>query len=125
MGFVDQNLEVIIQVLIHIAAQFRRDDPGGFRVVAMNSKIDGRPGEENVNLRLFRRRLAFVRLALTKIRDGLGGLPKRVVEASVELRLMINGNRFRHTWLSLRNRGYCPTRPGACFAGQDERGGQK
>src|SRR6266566_6866125 len=115
MSFVDQDLEVIIQVLIDIAAQFCCDNPRGFRVVAMNSKVDGCRSVDNANLGFFCRWLAFVRLALTKISDDLSGLPKRVVEASVEPWLMIHGNGFCHSRLSLRNRGYCPSRPGVCL----------
>ncbi len=58
----------------------------------MNPKIDGCPRIENANLCLFRCCLAFVWLALAKIGDRCGRLPKWVVEGSIETRRMIDAN---------------------------------
>jgi len=58
----------------------------------MNPKVDSRARVENANLRLLCGRLAFARLALPKISDRIGGLPKWVVEGSIETRWMINAH---------------------------------
>jgi hypothetical protein len=121
MGLVNQNFEVIVQVLTRIAPQFRRNDPGRFGVVAMNPKINGSPREENANLRFFRRRLAFVRLALAKISDGRGRLPQWVVEASIESWGVLNRCRLGHGWVFLGSgRERRGRRSSICIRGQSK-----
>ncbi len=81
----------------------------------MNPKVDCRPRIKNANLCLLRRSLAFVRLALAKISDEFGGLPKRIVEGSIEFWRMVNRYCLRHSGVifrSSRQRG--GSRTGAC-----------
>jgi hypothetical protein len=66
---IDQDFEVVIQFLAHIAAQFCRDDPGRLRVIAVDSEIDRVTRIEYSYLSFLRRRLTFVGLSLPKISD--------------------------------------------------------
>jgi hypothetical protein len=71
----------------------------------MNAEVDSRPRVENAYLRLLRGRLAFVRFALAEINYRGGRLPKRIGEASIELRRMINRHRLCHAGFLLRDGG--------------------
>src|SRR5258708_29732894 len=76
---VDENLEVIIQVLTNIAAQFGGGDARRLRLMAINPEIDGMSGVDNAYFRFLRWRLTFVRLALPKISNGFGRLPNGII----------------------------------------------
>ena len=56
----------------------------------MNSEKDGISGVKDAYFRFFGGWFTFVRLALAKIRDGLGQLPEWVVESPVELGSAVN-----------------------------------
>jgi hypothetical protein len=60
----------------------------------MNSEKDGISGVKNAYFRFFGGWFTFVRLALAKIRDGLGQLPEWVVESPIELGSAVNPNCF-------------------------------
>ncbi len=99
---IDQNLEVIVQALAHIASQFRRYDAGWRGIVAMNPKIGRVPGVEDTHLGLFGGRFTFLRLSLPKISNGLGGLPERIVECTVQARRSVYPNCLSHAGPFLR-----------------------
>src|SRR5437660_8834724 len=44
---IDQDFEVVIQVLAHVAPQFGCDDPRRFRVIAINSEVHCVPGVQD------------------------------------------------------------------------------
>src|SRR5262249_8445314 len=52
-------------------------------------EVDGVPGIQNAHFRLFRCWCSLVGLSLPKIADQLGGLPKGIVEGSIELRYRV------------------------------------
>jgi hypothetical protein len=69
---IDQNLEVIIQILADVTAQFGGNDTRGFGVIAMNPKKDGISDVEDAYFCLFCCRFTFVGLPLPKIGDWFG-----------------------------------------------------
>src|SRR6266566_6401299 len=81
---IDEDFEVVVQVLAHVPAKFRSDDPRGLGVKAMNPEIHGMPSVDNAYLRLLGWCLTFVGLTLAKISDGVRRLPNQVIQGSVE-----------------------------------------
>src|SRR5690242_13015747 len=115
----NENLEVIVQVLAYIAAQFCRDDSGGHGIVTMNPIINSSPGEEDTHFRAFGGRFTLLGLALPKIRDYGRGCPDRVVQCAVQLWRTVNARCFCRAWPFLGNRaGSIWKTPSACTAGR-------
>jgi hypothetical protein len=91
---IDQNFKVVIQFLADIPAQFRRDDPGRLRVIAMNSEIHCVARIEYSYLSFLRRRLTFIRLSLPKVSDWGSQLPEWIVQSTIKLWGFVCGRRF-------------------------------
>src|SRR5690348_9770823 len=117
---------MIVQVLAGVAPKFRGDNPGRFRIVAMNAEVDGGAGIEDTHFRLFRGGSTLERLALPKIRNGFGGLPKRIVEGSIELRRMLDRHRLRQRRFHLGSRRErTSTKAGRCAHQQKRQDDEK
>jgi hypothetical protein len=103
---INQDFEVVVLVLAYVPPEFGRDDPRGFRVIAMNAEVHGVSSVENAYFRLLGWRLAFVGFSLTELGNGFSGLPERVVQGSVELWSMIDMRCFRTNPSGLALRGW-------------------
>src|SRR5438876_4730305 len=105
---IDENLEVVIQILANIAAEFPGDDARRIRIETMNAKIDGVSRVQNPHFCFLSRWLALERFPLTKIRDRFCQLPKRIVQSAVKFGSSLHGHSLCHLGVRLRNRRQTP-----------------
>src|SRR5690349_3889595 len=92
---IDQDLEVVVQVLAHIAPQLGCHNFSRLGIVAMNPKIDGVPRVDNSNFGLLSRSLTLIWLLLAKFHHRLGGLPHRIVQSAVKPWRMLDTDGLR------------------------------
>jgi hypothetical protein len=69
---VDEDFEMIIQVLTHIAPEFRCDNPSGLGIMAIDSEVYSVRRVENAYFRLLGWQPTFVGFPLPKIGDRFG-----------------------------------------------------
>jgi hypothetical protein len=80
---INDDFEIVVQFLAHIAAKFGRDDPLRIGIEARDAKVDRVLGVNDPNFGLFRRWLPLKGLALRKVVDWNRLLPKGIVKGSV------------------------------------------
>src|SRR5260370_16779606 len=93
---VDENLEVVIQILANIAAEFAGDDARRIRIEALNAKINGASRVQNPHFCFLSRWLALERLPLTKVRDRFRQLPKRILQSAIKFGGPLHRHSFCH-----------------------------
>jgi hypothetical protein len=102
---IDQNFEVVVQVLTHVAAQFRRHNARGFSIATTDAEINSVSRLENAHFRLPGGRLVLEWLSLAKLRDGLGIEPEGIVQGTVEFWSMVDGYGFGYARFGLESLG--------------------
>ena len=113
MRGIDDDLEVVVEFLADVPAQFGGNNSIGIGVEATDAEIDFMFAVKNPDLGFLGRRLAFKGFSLEKVVDGWGHLPERIIERAVQARCMVDTSRlggakgFRHagsSWFAGRVR---------------------
>jgi hypothetical protein len=81
---IDQNFKVVIQILTHVAAEFRRHNSRCLRVVTTDAEVNRVPRVENAHFCSLGSQLVLEWLLLTKIGDRFGIQPEGIIQSAVQ-----------------------------------------
>ena len=86
MPGIDDDFEIVVEFLAHIAAELRGDRSRRYRIMTDDAEVNLGPRIEHSYFRSLCRGLAFVGLSLLEIRNRASLLPERIVQRAVQSR---------------------------------------